>query len=87
MNYAQESRPYVRRRAREIAGEFVRYELPELMAELRRIYYSRVARAAKYYRQPEPVPVPMGRPPLTFATSSVSLVTVDGDGVRCECCY
>jgi hypothetical protein len=88
MNYAQESRPYVRRRAREIAGEFVRYELPELMAELRRIYYSRIARAAKYYKQPEPTPVPKGgRPPLTFTASSVSLVTVDGDGWRNEMCY
>lgn len=78
MNYAQQRRPYAQRRAREIAGEFTRYELPELMAELRRIYYSRVARSAKYYRQPEPTPVPMGRPPLTFVTSSVSLVTFDG---------
>jgi hypothetical protein len=87
MNYAMESRPYVRRRAREIAGEFVKYELPELMAELRRIYYSRVQRAAKYYKQPEPKPTPMGRPPLTFTASSVSLVTVDGDGWRSESCY
>lgn len=87
MNYAMESRPYVRRRAREIAGEFVKYELPELMAELRRIYYSRVVRSAKYYRQPDPKPTPMGRPPLTFTASSVSLVTVDGDGWRSESCY
>lgn len=86
MNYAQESRPYVRRRAREIASEFVRYELPELMAELRRIYYSRIVRSAKYYRQQEPKPVPMGRPPLQFVTSTVSMVTIDGDGVRTESC-
>lgn len=84
MNYAQKRRPYAQRRAREIAGEFTRYELPELMAELRRIYYSRIARAAKYYKQPEPKPVPMGRPPLQFVTSSVYVVTIDCDGVRTE---
>lgn len=88
MNYAKESRPYVRRRAREIAGEFVRYELPELMAELRRIYYSRIVRAAKYYKQPEPKPTPMGPPGprKQIVISSASMVTIDGDGVRTESC-
>lgn len=59
---------YAQTRAREMAGEFTRAELLHLIRELRHIYYSKVARAAKYYRQPTPVPVPMGRPPLQFAS-------------------
>jgi len=67
---------YAQMRAREMAGEFTRAELLHLIRELRFIYYSKVRRAAKYYRQPTPTPVPMGRPPL--------LVTIDGDGVRTD---
>jgi len=78
------SNEYIKSRAGEIAGEFTQVELLSLVAELRLIHQARIVKRARYYKQPEPTPVPMGRPPLQFVTSSVSVVTFDG--VRTESC-
>lgn len=58
---------YVQARAREVAGELTRNELQQLIAVLRLIHAERVRRTAKHYRQPTPIPQPMGRPPLRFS--------------------
>lgn len=79
MNYAQQ-------RAKELAGEFTRNELLELIAELRLIHAARVVRQSRYYRQPEPKPTPVGPPGprKQIVISSASMVTIDSDGVRSE---